>query len=396
MAILAAGETAMFLLLSKKKFPDKKIEKILKNPYLLLNTVLLSNNFFCILFSNITEEFFDKKVFYFIGSQEIKILVVIFATTLLVLIFGEVLPKNFALQYPEKVAKVTVYPFALLKKIFFPFSYLFYKLSKVLTNLIGDSDHSGFTHNEIRQIISLSHEKGVLNKDEKTLIQTIINFSHTEIRNLMIPRKDLLAVSDTELLGKVWRLMKENNASKILVYKNTIDNIVGFIHLKDILTRQDEFNLNIKNIRNILREAHFVPESKKPAQCLKIMRQKKVSFIVVLDEYGGTSGIVTLNQMMKSIMGSSLEENTGKKYWSEINPKEIIVSGNYFRLREVKDFFKLEEDIADGEERVGAFLLEKMDRQPEAGDKTKLMGLDWEILEMKENSINRLRIKKTV
>lgn len=392
--IFSAGETSLFLVSSKKNYPSVKVEKILQKPFLLLNTILLGNNLVNILFSNLIENKLDSFLS-FIPYFQLKVLVSILLTTFIVLIFGEILPKNLALNHSRPVALILVYPLMFFKKLFYPLSYLLSHLAQFFINLWGKDQYSFLSKNEIKHIISLSQQKGLLTKEETDLIQKIINFAHTDLKTIMIPRKELLAIANSDLIEKAWNLMKNSYSARLIVYQKNIDNIVGFVHLKDFIDCQGDFNKPLKNQQGLIREVHFISETKNPVQILRFLRQKKASFVVVLDEYGGTAGIITLNGILQAILGGFIDDKKNHlKNFYLINSKEVILHGTDFRLFDVKEILKINGEWENENEKVVSFVVQSLGKIPKTGQTLKILGLFWEILEVKNNAITSLRIKK--
>ncbi len=392
--IFSAGETSLFLVSSKKNYPSVKVEKILQKPFLLLNTILLGNNLVNILFSNLIENKLDSFLS-FIPYFQLKVLVSILLTTFIVLIFGEILPKNLALNHSRPVALILVYPLMFFKKLFYPLSYLLSHLAQFFINLWGKDQYSFLSKNEIKHIISLSQQNGLLTKEETDLIQKIINFAHTDLKTIMIPRKELLAIANSDLIEKAWYLMKNSYSARLIVYQKNIDNIVGFVHLKDFIDCQGDFNKPLKNQQGLIREVHFISETKNPVQILRFLRQKKASFVVVLDEYGGTAGIITLNGILQAILGGFIDDKKNHlKNFYLINSKEVILHGTDFRLFDVKEILKINGEWENENEKVVSFVVQSLGKIPKTGQTLKILGLFWEILEVKNNAITSLRIKK--
>lgn len=392
--IFSAGETSLFLVSSKKNYPSVKVERILKKPFLLLNTILLGNNLVNILFSNLIENKLDAFLS-FIPYFQLKVFISILLTTFIVLIFGEILPKNLALNYSGPMASILVYPLMLFKKIFYPLSYLLSILAQFFINLWGKAQDSFLSKSEMKHIISISQKKGLLTKEETDLIQKIINFAHTDLKTIMIPRKELLAIANTDFIKKAWDLMKNSYSARLIVYQKNIDNIVGFVHLKDLLDCQENFDKPLKNQQGLIREVHFISETKNPVQILRFLRQKKASFVVVLDEYGGTAGIITLNGILQAILGGFIDDkNNHLKNFYLINSKEVILHGTDFRLFDVKEILKINSDWDNENDKVVSFMVQSLGKIPKTGQTLKALGLFWEILEVKNNAITSLRIKK--
>ena len=392
-AFFSSTETSMFLLSSQKEKSNKLVQKLLKRPILLLNTILLGNMLVNILFANLLEGFLMEEVFHGAFSIQIRIFIVIVLSTFLILVFGEVIPKNIGLAFPSQLARFNAYFFVAIRKLFFPLTFLLTKMTIFFINLWGKEQETHMSKHELRYVLHLSHKKGILKKEETELIEKIINFAHTEIWNLMIPRKDLLAISSQCRLGEAWEKMKGTSSSKMVVYQDNIDHITGFLHINDVMKHTEKFHESILEIPGLLREVHMVPETKNPVEVLKNLRAKKVSFAVVLDEYGGTAGLITINAIMKKIIGACIEESSRKeKQIVHIRPGEIVVNGNVL-LREIKDHFAINGEWSNEEDTVASFLLEQFDKIPQSGEKISALGLTWEVVELKTHSISRVKIK---
>jgi CBS domain containing-hemolysin-like protein len=315
---------------------------------------------------------------------------------MVILIFGEVVPKNLGLHYPDQVSKVTAFFIYWISKAIYPVSFTFTKLTQFFINRWGEkSPETALSKYEIKSIIHLSYKRGLLRKEETELIEKIVNFSHMEIQNLMFPRKDLLALSLKEPMSRAWELMEKYGFGKILIYRDNIDHIVGFLHIRDFIKREWEPERPIQSYPYFLRDVHFIPETKGPIEVLKLLRAKKVSFGVVLDEYGGTAGIVTVNQIIKNIIGEYVKESPDKEDQLFITKEnELIVNAHSVNLRHVKEWFRLEEEWNNEEETVASYVLRKLDKIPVEGETFQTRFLKWTVLVMKENSISKVGIKR--
>ncbi|HCL57225.1 MAG TPA: hypothetical protein DHW82_09500 [Spirochaetia bacterium] len=396
-AFFSSSETALFLVNSKKTAKNKMLLHVLKRPFVLLNTIIIGNTLVNIVFSGIVENFFSNTVYSEIPYKELKIFLGILSTALILLIFGEVLPKNLALKKAQKLSNLVAYPIYLLRQILFVPAFLVGRSTYHLTRLFAADEEKGFSKSEIKYVIALSREKGILTPDEAELIQKIIRFSHTEIKNLLLPRNQLIALSEEETLQKVWEVMKTEYFSKLLIYKENIDNIIGFIHLKDILNfKEDLKSKRIKNTLSLLREIHFIPESKNPVDALKILRMKKVSFAAVLDEYGGTSGIITINGILRHIIGESVEDSVKKTNdIQKIDANTLIIHHTAdITLARIKKIFQIEKEWHNEEDKIIRFLLEKFDRIPAEKDILQSLGLNWEILEVSNHAVKKIKVTR--
>lgn len=392
-AFFSSSETALFLLSSKSQ-PDKGlILKLVKKPVLLLNTLLLGNMLVNILFSGIAESFLTEHLFDSVESLQLRIFLVIISSTFIVLVFGEVLPKNLGLNYTAAVAKMTSYPVYFLRKILFPITYPLALLTNFLIKK-GENEEEFFSKSEIRSVLRYSRQRGILKRDETDLIERIVNFSHMDLETLLIARKDLQALNLKASLEEAWQLMREHNFSKLLVFKENIDNIIGFLHIRDLFEIENKENLLIEDCKDTLRKIHFVPETKNPVEVLKILRAQKVSFAVVLDEYGGTAGVLTFNSIIRSIIGEYLEETGFKTPDFFLALKNLLVVNATLSMARVKEHFKIENEWEDEEDTVASFVLKKTDKIPEVGEEFKAYGLSWKVIAMKDHSIDRVRVQR--
>lgn len=396
-ALFSSSETALFILKSKKEPKTGLVGRLLKRPVALLNTLLLGNMVVNILVSNVVEGILSNRLFVGISYAQLKLFLVILTSTILLLIFGEVVPKNIGLYYPKKLAALISYPIYFFQKLLLPITLLLTKLTNFLmkswTKKENDASMSQY---EIRSIIKLSHQRGILNKEESDLIEKIVNFSHMEIGSLMFPRNNLLGIEEHESLDRAWKLMQENRFSKLLVYKENLDQILGFLHIRDLIHKEWSVDKAICDLDELIRPAHFVPDTKSPIEVLKILRSKKASFGVVLDEYGGTAGLITVNHIIRTIIGEYAEDSfQAEKGVFFIGKNEIIVNANRVSLREIKNFYKQQDEYwEDEEETVASFILKELDQIPEEGMGFERYQLFWQVMKMRERSIFKVRVRR--
>jgi len=393
-SLISGAEVAFFSLnkMQLEEAKEKKLNQIdtliqlLKSPKKLLATILIANNFVNILFILIFT-YFGETVFKGITSPILKFLVEIVLVTFLILLFGEVLPKIYANRNPLKFALKMSKPIQILNYIFSFLSVPLIKLTDVVEKKLAkkQSDISVETLSEALKLTSND-----TTEEEKKILEGIVTFGNTETVQVMRPRIDLFALSDDEDFDDILKKITKNGHSRIPVYKDNIDNIIGVLYIKDLLPYLSKKKLNWQKL---LREPFFVPENKKLDDLLLDFKNKKNHMAIVVDEYGGTSGIVTLEDIIEEIVGDINDEfDDIDLSYSKLDDKNYIFDAKI----SLKDLFKIlnlnEEEFEDlkGEaETLAGFILELSGKFPKKGDKIKVKNLSFTI-----ESVDKKRIKQ--
>lgn len=363
------------------------IQKVLEDPAKLLTAILIGNNLVNIgasaLSTVIATDLF--------GSKGVGIATGI--TTVAVLICGEITPKTYAKENCEKVASWFVKPIALCMFVFTPFIAVLNAITGFIFRLIGmDTDKTGplVTESEFLTMVNVSHEEGVLETPEREMITNVVDFGNTRAEAVMVPRTDMAAVDVTASFAEVVELFREKQFTRLPVYNETTDNIIGILSFKDIMLLED---IESFRIDDYMREPFFTYESKPCSQLFSIMRTNSVRMAIVLDEYGGTAGLLTLQDMIEEIVGDILEDNQDEQ-------EEIVsVSENEFmveaitRLDDVNDMLGVELESEDVE-TIGGYVLGLLGRFPEEGEVVEDKNLTFHIEEAEKNRIVMLRIIK--
>jgi len=314
-AFFSASETA-FTTISKmqvSKLVERKIssakiiQKLKDEPSKLLSTILIGNNIVnvgaSVLGTSLVIAFFEAR-----GAQNIGYILGL-ATGLLtffIFVFGEIIPKTVAIRNSESLALVLAWPLFIISIILNPVAIILAWISKPFVLLFGGRmpDNSPFfSEEDLKYVIAASEKEGVIERDEKEMISSIFDFGKTTVREVMTPRPDIKAVEDSKPLTEVIKLIKETGHSRIPVYENNIDNIVGVIYSKDLLSCSA-----LESVRDYLRSVIFIPEGKKIDELLHQMQSNRTHIAVVVDEYGVTSGIVSLEDIIEEIVGEIHDE----------------------------------------------------------------------------------------
>ena len=374
-AIVAGAEVAFFSLSSKdiedtlqeNNSKGKIISKLLDKPKKLLATLLVANNFIniavVILFS-----FVGRNIFTDIDSPLLKFILEVIVVTFLILFFGEVLPKVYASRNNVKFAKRVVYPIAFLDKLLSPVSLPMRAVTLYLHNKLG-KQKTIFSVDQLSQALELTDSEGTSSEEQK-ILEGIVSFGNTDTKQVMSPRIDIFALEIAESFEMICPKIIEKGFSRIPVYRDNIDQIEGVLFVKDLLPHIDKTEFDWTTL---IREAFFVPENKKLDNLLKDFQSLKSHLAIVVDEYGGTSGLVSLEDVIEEIVGDISDEFDDKHLnFSQIDDKNYLFEGKI----NMKDFYRIidvNEDIFEshkGEaETLAGFILEILGNFPKKDQK---------------------------
>ncbi len=382
-ALISGTEVAFFSLsktdlniLETQSKEENIIVTLLEKPRKLLATILITNNFINILivllFASLAESLFDDfnyQINLNLFIVPVRFLIEIVLVTFLILLFGEVLPKVYASRNALRFSKIMAKFIHAINIILTPFSLPLISLTKLIEKKLG-SKNSNFSVETLSQALELTSE-GATTKDEQKILQGIVNFGNTETVQIMKPRIDIFALSDEESFEVVLAKILEHGYSRNPVYKENTDNIIGVLYAKDLLAH---LNKSSFKWQSLVREAFFVPENKKLDDLLDDFRARKNHLAIVVDEYGGTSGLVTLEDVIEEIVGDINDEFDDEDLqYSKIDENNYIFEGK----TTIKDFCKVlddeDEEVFEEEkgesETIAGFILEVSGRFPKKGEK---------------------------
>ncbi|MAR43475.1 MAG: magnesium/cobalt efflux protein [Flavobacteriaceae bacterium] len=400
-AIISGAEVAFFSISTTQldsiqyNYPKEKglIEKLLKTPKRLLATILVANNFINIalvlLFSNISQLFLAK-----IENHLLSLLIEVVIISFIILIFGEILPKIFANRNNLVFARFTASIIYRLDKFLLfiltvPMSFITNFIEKRFGQKGGN-----FSVDELSKALELTKQNDTTEEEEK-ILRGIVNFGNIEISQVMCPRVDIFALSSNLSLDKVLPKLIENGFSRIPVFENQLDNIIGILYVKDLLP-----NIKNKNFDwiSILRPTYFVPENKKLDDLLKEFKLKKMHIAMVVDEYGGTSGLVTLEDLIEEIVGDisdefDYEDIEYSKIDSNIYLFDAKISLNdFYRISKISSIKNFEKRRGEAE-TLGGFLTEISQRLPRIREKISFEKIQFTIESVDKKRIKRVKVK---
>ena len=382
----------------------KKIEKMLKNPSKFLATIQIGITLAGFLSSAFASDVFAselaKVLFYLTHAfsvtvwQNISIVVITIILSYFTLIFGELVPKRIAMENAEKFSKFSISIISVLAKVMSPFVKFLTWSTDVVSKLFGVKKESEetVTEEEIRMMVDVGQENGTINDDEKEMINNVFELNDKEVSEIMIHRTEMFALEDTMSVSEVSKKLIEGEYrySRIPVYNEDIDNIEGILYIKELLRA----NSNVK-IKKLLKDTLFIPESKRINEVFKEMQKNKIHMAIVVDEYGGTAGVVTMEDILEEIVGDIYDEyDPVEEKYEKIDENTYIVDGQMSIL----DFEKLigVKNIETEYDTVSGYLMELMDRVPteEENHVIETDKLVFKIEEFDDRRISKVKVCK--
>ena len=397
-AFFSASETALTSLsrirlrnmVEEKVKNADKIQRLLDNPNKLLSSILVGNNLVNNGASALTTAL---AIQLFNGNTGSGAGVATATITIIILIFGEITPKTIAAQKAEKVALFVVNVIAFCDFIFTPIVAVLNMITGNFVKLFGCNPKETsplITEAELKTILNVSHEAGVLEKEEHTMIDNVFNFGDFKAKDVMTPRTDILAVSIAITYEEYAQMIKEEGLSRIPVYEDDLDNIVGILYVKDIFPLEKE----AFSPKKYMREPFFTYESKPVAQLFAEMRANRIGMAVVLDEYGGTGGLVTMEDVIEEIVGEISDEFDDEEQEIEmVKENEFVVEGS----TRLEDFNEMAECSLESEDvdTIAGYVLSVLGNFPQNGQVIETDGLRIIVENMEKKRIEKLRIYKT-
>ena len=363
----------------------RRVERIINDSGKMLSAILIGNNIVNLSASSLTTVL-ATNVF---GSGAVGAATGVL--TLLVLLFGEISPKTMASVHAEKIALSYSFPIACLMWLLTPVIYIVNTLSRGFMLLFGidpNRKNGNFTTNELKTIMEVSHEEGVLENEEKDIINNVFDFGDTQAKDIMVPRIDMVFVNINDTYDDLLKIYKEEMFTRLPVYEDTTDNVIGIVNMKDLILyegKPEDFR-----IRDILREAHFTYEYKKISELMLEMKDYSVNFTIVLDEYGTTAGLITLEDLLEEIVGEIRDEydSEEEELIQQVGDGEYVIEGS-MKLDDINDALDLcltSEDY----DSIGGIIIGLLDHLPAVGESVTTP----EGILLRVDSLDKNRIEK--
>lgn len=394
-ALFSASETALMSLskirvkqmVENKEKGAERINKMLSDPSKLLSAILIGNNVVNVGASSLlTSLAIDA-----FGNTGVGIATGVM--TFLILIFGEITPKSLAAQNSEKVSIRLSGFVQIVTKILTPIILVLTSITNFIIKIFGgnvDVNQPFITQEELRTIVSVSHKEGVLEVEEKDMINNVFDFRDSQVNGIMVTRTEIVAINVSSSYEEVINIINEEQYSRMPVFEGTIDHIIGILYVKDLFFMQSDKESNF-DLTKYLRQPYFTFEFKNTKDLLKEMRANRTHMAIVVDEYGGTEGIVTIEDLIEVIVGDIDDE-----YDDEIDDIEVIKEDEYLvngniKLDVINDLIGTHIESEDFD-TIAGFVIGIIDRIPETGEVIEYENIKFNIESVDRNRIEKIRI----
>ena len=314
--------------------------------------------------------------------------------TVLVLIFGEISPKTFATIHADKISLAYAGVISGLMKLLTPAIFVINKLALgflILLRVDASGAQNTMTEDELRTIVDVSHEEGVIETEEREMINNVFDFGDAQAKEVMVPRIDMTFADINSTYYELLEIFREDKFTRLPVYEDTTDNVVGIINMKDLLLYEDKEHFSI---RNIMRKPYYTYEHKNTAELLLEMRKSSINIAIVLDEYGVTAGLITLEDLLEEIVGEIRDEYDidEEDHIQKVNELEYMVQGST-NLNDLRDMLNLEL-VSEDYDSIGGYLIGLLDHLPTAGESiTTPEGVYFRVEDMEKNRIHKIFVR---
>lgn len=406
MAIVSVRQARLKPLIDEGNKSAMLVSKFLEEPSKLLSTIQIGITFAGFLASAIGAQSLSSSLAVFLKNLNIPIvsasaavIATITVTAIIgffTIVLGELVPKRLALEKSEKIALAVAKPIRILFKIVSPAVRMLAFMTNLVAKLLGgsnDFDNSQITEEEIRMMINVGEEKGIFQETETNMINSIFEFDNTDAKEVMTPRTHIIAVNIDATVDEILEIVIEENFSRIPVYENSIDNVVGLLYVKDLfalIRKSTEWEISLKDL---IRPAYFVPEYKKIDELFKEMQKSKTHIAIVIDEYGGTAGLITIEDLLEEIVGNIFDEYDDVVLeYEQIDEDTYLVDG-LLGISDINDIMHL--DLPEEEfDTISGMILSLSGKMPEVGEEVEYEDVSFRIEEVDDKRISKIKIRK--
>ena len=405
MAFISLNDNKIKMMAKEKNKKAIRIQKMLENPSKFLATIQIGITLAGFLSSAFAADTFADKLAPALNSlmpfisvsawQSISIVIITVILSYFTLVFGELVPKRLAMKYPEKIAFTTCGVIKAISVVAAPFVSFLTFSTNAISKLFGvtGEEQETVTEEEIKMLINEGKENGTIEEEETEMINNVFEFNDKVVSEIMIPRTEIYALDMNLSINEVIdELSEDKRYSRIPVYDETIDEIKGIVYVKDILLSQKNRNVKIKNI---MKEPYFVPENKLVNELFEDLRKNKKQIAIVVDEYGGTAGMVTMEDILEEIVGEIYDEyDKEQAKYKKIDENTYLIEGNV-AIYDVEKILGIE--IEEGEyDTLAGYLIEQLGKIPKENEKPVVETKDatYKIEKVKERKIIEVKVCK--
>lgn len=365
----------------------KLVSSLIEDSNRLLTSILIGNNIVNIAATSITTSLFTATL----GAQGVAMATGLM--TVLVLIFGEITPKTISANSPEKTSLVVAKPIKFFVTILTPVVWVFNIITKIIFKLFG-IDSEGvkpfITEEELKTMVNVSHEEGLLEMEEREIINNVFEFGDMQAKEAMVQRLDIVAIDIEDSYDEIIELFKTEKLSRMPVYEETIDDIVGILNIKDVIFLNDEEIENF-DIKKYIRDPFFTYEFKKITQLLEEMKKDKSQMAIVVDEYGGTAGLITIEDLVEVIVGDIEDEYDEEEDEIQvISSNEFVVEGST-KISDVNEVLGIELESEEFDS-IGGYIIGYIKHIPEENEVIEVDNIKFHIELVDKNRIKKIRI----
>ena len=406
MAIVSVRQARLKPLIDDGNKAAILVSKFLEEPSKLLSTIQIGITFAGFLASAIGAQSLSSSFAVYLKSLNIPIvspsstvIATITVTAIIgffTIVLGELVPKRLALEKSDKIALAVARPIKILFSIVSPAVRMLAFMTNFIAKLLGgsnDFDNSQITEEEIRMMINVGEEKGIFQQTETNMINSIFEFDNTAAKEVMTPRTHIVAVNIDATIDEILEVVIEESFSRIPVYENSIDNVIGLLYVKDLfalIRKSTEWEISLKDL---IRPAYFVPEYKKIDELFKEMQKSKTHIAIVIDEYGGTAGLITIEDLLEEIVGNIFDEYDDVVLeYEQIDDDTYLVDG-LLGINEINDIMHL--DLPEEEfDTISGMILSLSGKMPEVGEEVEYEDVSFRIEEVDDKRISKIKIVK--
>lgn len=365
----------------------KLVGSLIENSNRLLTSILIGNNIVNIAATSISTSLFIT----IWGSQGVAAATALM--TVLVLVFGEITPKTISASTPEKVALIVAKPIKFFMIILKPVVAIFNVVTKIIFKLLGVNDHGVrpfITEEELKTMVNVSHEEGLLEMEEREIINNVFEFGDMQAKEAMVQRLDIVAIDAEYSYEEIIELFKTEKLSRMPVYEETIDDIIGILNIKDVIFLNDE-EIDNFDIKQYIRDPFFTYEFKKITQLLEEMKKDKSQMAIVVDEYGGTAGLITIEDLVEVIVGDIEDEfDEDEDEIEVISSNEFLVEGST-KISDVNEVLNINLESEEFDS-IGGYIIGYIKHIPEENEVIEVDRVKFNIESVDKNRIKKIRI----
>ena len=386
-AMMSVSNIRVKTLLKQKRRGSKALYRVKQDPHKLIITILIGNNIVNIAAASLATLVFTNMF----GSSGVGIATGVM--TFLILVFGEITPKTFATQNSERIALLVARPVEILSFVLAPLVKIFELISRGMSTILGSRKEKDLSEEDIKTIVTMGVEKGILNRESAEMMHNILEFEETSVMEIMTPKADVEMVDGNARLKDVLDFVVRTPYSRYPVYIDNTDNIVGILDVDDVLKYVKNNRLNIK-VKTAARPVYFVPEFKKIDDLLTEFEGKDTPMAIVVDEYGDVSGLVTIEDILEEIVGEIFDKSKKEsRYIKRLSDRLIRVDGKA-PVEEVSKIFHL--DLKEKHfNTIAGFIEHKLQRIPKKGEKLKLKNVTIEVENVTKQGIKSVKVYKS-